>query len=144
MSLPVCVRYQRRSGRNATTSSIGGDPTMGQLVPGSPLPDFSRVTGQRGDVGGLAAWSTTPLDVVGLSSGVAAIATADNFTCALLLTGGVKCWGLNNWYQLGDRTITYRSAPVDVLGLSAGAVAISASSNQSCALLNNADARSSS
>ncbi|MCP4304231.1 MAG: RCC1 repeat-containing protein [bacterium] len=87
---------------------------------------------------GPALYSSTPIDVEGLGSGVTAIAAGSWHNCALTSTGGVKCWGLNDLGELGNETPNFRPAlvPVDVIGLGIGvtATAISTGDFFTCAL----------
>jgi hypothetical protein len=55
-----------------------------------------------------------PTDVVGLTTGVIAIAPGGYHSCALLEAGGAVCWGKGGSGQLGDGTTTYRNEPVAV------------------------------
>ncbi len=88
--------------------------------------------GQLGD--GTTTDRDTPVSVSGLASGVAAIATGYEHTCALMTGGGIKCWGWNDYGQLGDGTTTDRLTPVDVSGLTSGVVAIATGAEHTCAL----------
>jgi alpha-tubulin suppressor-like RCC1 family protein len=88
--------------------------------------------GELGD--GTTQRSSEPVDVSGLKSGVIAIAAGDDHTCAVTAQGGVKCWGYNNFGQLGDGTTETRNSPVDVLKLGGEATAVAAGTAHSCAL----------
>jgi alpha-tubulin suppressor-like RCC1 family protein len=76
-----------------------------------------NLSGELGD--GSHDESAVPVDVVGLASGVKAIAASagDNYTCASMTKGGAKCWGDNSQgRQLGNGSKAISSpTPVDVL-----------------------------
>lgn len=91
-----------------------------------------NVNGQLGD--GSTVQRNAPVDVSGLSSGVAAIVNGVNHSCALSTAGGVTCWGYNAYGQLGDGTTTQRATPVNVRGLETGVVALAAGIGHTCAL----------
>jgi Regulator of chromosome condensation (RCC1) repeat len=117
---------------------------------------------ERGELGdGTTTDRWTPVGVSGLSSGVTAISTGALISCALMTSGGVKCWGVHYCPTPADvpglggvTAITaggplcalttpggakcwlgeYGPTPVDVPGLSSGVTAISASAGHTCAL----------
>ncbi len=81
------------------------------------------------------AYQATPVDVLGLTSGVASISAGSNFTCAATTAGGAKCWGADGSGQLGnDAALTNQPTPVDVLGLTSGVASISAGTTHTCAV----------
>jgi alpha-tubulin suppressor-like RCC1 family protein len=94
----------------------------------------ANYSGQRGD-GTTTVWLTLVLPTTDVLTGAQAIATGGAYTCALMNTGGVRCWGNNASGQLGDgATLTLRATPpaTDVLS---GVKAIAASWNgHTCAL----------
>jgi alpha-tubulin suppressor-like RCC1 family protein len=83
----------------------------------------SNGLGQLGD--GTFTDRLTPVDVAGLTSGVTAIAVGSQYSCALLDSGQVRCWGDNFFDELGhgDPSLVSSPVPVDVK-LAAGVTAV--------------------
>lgn len=82
--------------------------------------------------------SAIPVDVVGLGSGVTALAVGAYHACALTSQSGVKCWGNNADGQLGDGSTTDSPTPVTVTSL-ANAIAIAAGHDHTCAVTSAGD-----
>lgn len=58
----------------------------------------------------------SPVPVTGLASGVIQIASGYRHNCAITSTGGVMCWGFNEYGQLGDGTTRVSAVPMAVVG----------------------------
>lgn len=131
---------------NAATMPEGGTPISGiptlaggryhncLITPNRGVQCWGRNSdGQLGD--GSTEARARPINVPGLSSGVVGLALGAEHSCALLQSGGVKCWGSNQYGQLGDGTTADKGAPTDVNGLPGGVAALTAGDNHTCALL---------
>jgi alpha-tubulin suppressor-like RCC1 family protein len=112
--------------------SAGSGHTCGLTDRGGVMCWGSNFNGQLGD--GTTTDRYTPVYVKGLSSGVKAVSAGTTHTCALLTTGGVKCWGNNNRGQLGDGTKINRWTPADVIGLTSSVASIEAGGLDTCAV----------
>lgn len=88
-----------------------------------------------GELGGGTASDYEIAPVTAIASGATAAAAGSFHTCAINGWGAVSCWGSNAKGQLGNGTTVDSASPVAVSGLSSGAVAITAGSFHSCALL---------
>jgi alpha-tubulin suppressor-like RCC1 family protein len=133
----------------ATASPVVGSTSIDPVVRIVQIAAGAEHTCAVTDTGGVMCWGknqygqvgdgTTidrfvPVAVSGLSSGVSKISLGSYHSCALLDTGGVKCWGENSYGELGDGTSDARLVPVNVSGLNTGVSAISAGSSHTCAL----------
>lgn len=96
-----------------------------------------NASGQLGRGAAAASLDILPLGpVLGLDSGVAAVAAGGSHTCALMNTGTVKCWGSGQFGQLGNGTSkAVQDDPVDVVELAGKAVDIVSGEYHTCALL---------
>lgn len=122
------------------TVFAGGSNTCAVTSAGAVKCWGKNGNGQVGD--GSTVDRFEPVTVFGLSSGAVSVAVGDNYACALMNSGGVKCWGDNTNGQLGDGTNVERLYPVDVSGLSSGVKSISASNSRAtCAMMTNGQAQ---
>ena len=140
---PLLAAILTGLGTGAAAQPSNLDPTVTQVATGAyhtcalTTDGGVKCWGFNGSGGlgdGTTANRPTPIDVPGLTSGVAYISAGDLHTCALTTTGGVKCWGYNGYGQLGDGTKTNRAAAVDVVGLTSGVASIASGSTHPCAL----------
>ena len=88
----------------------------------------------RGQLGnGSTADSNVPVPVVGLGSGAIAVAAGSIHTCALLGTGGVRCWGFGPAVDPSPTNDSY--VPIDVAGIASRVTVLSAALDRTCGLL---------
>jgi len=102
--------------------------TMNTIPTWTPTPSRTPSPTRTRDIGESA--SPSPAESF---SKVVAVAAGYNHTCALLASGKVKCWGLNDKGQLGDGSLINRATPVEVGGLT-GVTAIAAGGSHTRAL----------
>ena len=130
-------------GAPATAVSAGGHHTCALLVGGAVRCWGDNSEGQLGlgttaDLGDNEAITSTP--AVPLGAQAIAISAGELHTCALLVTGAVRCWGYNGNGQLGlGNTNTVGDnegvTSVPAVPLGAPAIAIAAGDTNTCAIL---------
>jgi hypothetical protein len=62
--------------------------------------------------GGGASHEANPVSVFGLNAGVAAVEAGWEYSCALTVNEGVKCWGSDSWGVLGHGITPAWSRPI--------------------------------
>jgi alpha-tubulin suppressor-like RCC1 family protein len=92
----------------------------------------NNIDGQLGN-GTASNQDYAPVTVPGLT-GVKSVYLGNNFSCALVTGGTVKCWGKNNFGQLGNGTNTSSYSPTSVSGLT-GVTALSGDWYNACTLI---------
>lgn len=119
---------------SAKALTVGGRHGCVVLDTGEVACWGANASGQLGD--GTTVARATPRRVLGLPGPAQSLAAGLDFSCALLSTGAVWCWGGNGSGQLGDGSTTSRGTPRVVGGL-APAKALVANTEQRamCALL---------
>lgn len=122
-------------GLTSTVSKIaaGSNHACAVLTDGSVKCWGGNGWAERGIGPASATLYSSPQPVPGLT-GVVDISAGDNHTCVIMNIGTMKCWGANQYGQLGIGTLdTWRGAPVDVANVS-GVTKISAGEFKTCAL----------
>jgi alpha-tubulin suppressor-like RCC1 family protein len=114
--------------------AVGGFHTCALTTAGAVLCWGDDLHGQLGDGQTNSAGYLVPVAVTALSTGVRALTAGTEHTCALLTSGAVKCWGSNQYGQLGNGSFVDSGTPVSVSGLGANVVAIAAGFFHTCAL----------
>ena len=114
------------SGLNGGATAVAADGFHTCALAGGAVKCWGKNdVGQIGD--GTTTTRLAPVDIVELNSGVTEIAAGQAHTCALTDNGGVRCWGDNDYGQIGDGSTAYRYTPTDVIGFGEPAKAAEAS-----------------
>lgn len=124
------------AGAGALAVAAGKSFTCAVTATGGAKCWGANVFDQLGNNDPVFADQNTPVNVLGLTSGVASVATGEIHACALTNTGGVKCWGYAQNGALGNNSQASFTQPVaaDVTGLTSGVAAITAGTSHTCAM----------
>lgn len=96
-------------------------------------------TGQLGVDTGESNHSPEAVQVPQMTSGISGVAVGGEHTCAIDSSGRIRCWGYNEFGQLGDGTNEDSIEPVHVIGLAEPAIDIFAGLYHTCALFEGGD-----
>ena len=143
---PSSTAIDLGTGRTAVAVSAGTYHTCAILDNGDLKCWGYDYYGQLGDGGSIPvtapAPSSTAIDL-GTGRTAVAVSSSNSHTCAILDNGDLKCWGRDNYGQLGDggtssNTNAPSSTPIN-LGTGRTAVAVGDGVSHTCAILDNGD-----
>lgn len=120
---------------SATADNFGGAHTCAVVRAAAKCWGYAglpRWFSQLGD--GRIRDSAVPVQARGLRSGVTAISTGSTHTCAIV-RGAAKCWGDNDYGEVGGKSEDDSRVPVQVRGLTSGVTSISAGNYYTCAVV---------
>ena len=118
--------------RSILSISAGGEHTCAVTANGAVQCWGLNSVGQLGNDSTMD--SNVPVPVTGLSSGAVAVTAGESHTCALMQSGGIKCWGDNFNGELGIGSNVESHVPVDVPSLLPGFRSVSAGDGYTCAV----------
>jgi alpha-tubulin suppressor-like RCC1 family protein len=118
--------------RKATQVSAAGYDTCALLSSGHIDCWGENSAGQLGN-GSESTDQDAPVEVKGVVDGTQ-ISTGVDYSCALLSSAAIDCWGWNYDGELGDGTTTSSSTPVEVHDIS-DATSVAAGTADTCARL---------
>jgi alpha-tubulin suppressor-like RCC1 family protein len=116
---------------NAAELAAGDDFTCARLADGAARCWGTNDAAQLGD-GTIGGSRAAAAPVTGLA-GVRSIAAGRYHACAVLETGGVRCWGNGAHGAIGDGATDTRATPAATVGIGA-ASAVGVGEDHSCAL----------
>ncbi len=120
----TCARVSTADGSAGLGVKCWGATNFGELGNAAPFCQVGAICDPK-------APNPVPQRVSNLTT-AAHLAAGGGHTCAILTTGGARCWGYGDRGQLGNGALLRSSTPVAVSGLS-GATQASAGSLFSCA-----------
>ena len=134
MLLPghYCPHSAHQSGAADRSDPVYGRAISKLTVTGGVKCWGDNHNGQLGD--GSVNARVTPLDVAGLTSNISAIAAGKQHSCALEISGTVRCWGDNRHREVGEESESEKVRPVELTALKNTARAIAAGGEHTCAL----------
>jgi len=114
--------------------SAGYAHTCGVTEAGNALCWGDNNFGRLGNGSSLS--SAVPVEVQLPAGAVSMISAGLNHSCALIMTGGVKCWGQNDLGQIGSdpAPVALSQLPLDVINLTADVTKVAAGGSRTCAV----------
>lgn len=151
-SITVKADYRVKSGSRAYTLvvndvvlhvaqlSAGATHNCALTIAGDVMCWGEGAYGKLGN--GLTSNSASPVKVQGLAPGsVVEVGAGSAFSCARLTDATVKCWGRNNFAQLGTGDTVDSLVPVSVTGIGASVAQLSVGSNFACVVTTSGGAK---